>query len=79
MRDFLATIISLFVIFATVWGGIVILVLGVDALTSIGMPPGVLYFTAGAIFARLYKQIGTWFANYCDAVWEKLCNWIVWR
>jgi len=79
MRDLLATFLALAVIFTTVWGIITLFILGVEALADVGVPPGVLYFSAGAVTARLYKEIGRWFANYCDIVWEKLCDWIVWR
>ncbi len=79
MRDFLATVLSLAVIFATVWGSIAVFIWCVNQLAAMGIPPGILYFSAGIVFAFSYKKIGRWFMNYCDSVWEKICEWIVWR
>ena len=79
MKDFLATILALLIIMGTVWGSIFLFISGVNFLSSMGIPQGLLYFSAGIVFAFTYKKIGRWFANYCDTVWETLCNWIVWR
>ncbi len=79
MRDFIATVLSLAIIFATVWGAIAGFVWCVNQLSAVGVPAGILYFSAGIAFAFSYKNIGKWFANYCDAVWEKIAEWIVWR
>jgi len=79
MRDFLATVLSLAIIFATVWGSIAAFIWCVNRLADMGIPVGILYFSAGIVFAFSYKKIGRLFADYCDSVWEKICEWIVWR
>ena len=78
MRDFFATVLALAIIVATVWGALALLVLGVNAVSSLGVPRGLLYFSAGICFAASYKGIGRWFADYCDAVWSKISGWVVW-
>jgi|TARA_B110000196_G_C21060848_1_gene622322 hypothetical protein len=79
MKDFFATMLALAIIFGTVWGIIVLFAMSVNFLVSIGIPSGMLYFSTGIIFAGMYKRIGKWFGNYCNTVWEKLYQWIVWR
>jgi len=79
MREFLATMLSLAIIFGTVWGIILLFILAVDALSSVGIPAGLLYFSAGIAFATSYKRIGGWFMDYCDTVWSKIHEWVVWR
>ena len=79
MRDFLATIIALIIIFATIWGLVAALVMSVNFLSSIGIPSGMLYFSGGIAFSCIYKKMGRWFANYCDVVWQKIQEWVVWR
>ncbi len=78
MREFFATVLSLAIIVCTVWGIFGLLVFGVDLLSSIGIPRGLLYFVAGICFAASYTRIGRWFANFCDGVWERMQRWIVW-
>tara|TARA_Y100001970_G_C14253747_1_gene873623 strand:- start:4982 stop:5221 length:240 start_codon:yes stop_codon:yes gene_type:complete len=79
MKEFLSTMLSLAIIFGTVWGIILLFILSVDALSSVGIPTGLLYFGSGIAFATSYKRIGGWFMNYCDAVWSKIHDWVVWR
>ena len=79
MRDFLATVIALAIIIATVWGALALLVLGVNAASGLGIPRGLLYFSAGICFAVSYKSVGRWFADYCDTVWSKISSWVIWR
>ena len=79
MRDFLATILAIVTIFGTVWGVVALFVMAINFLVSAGIPSGALYFSAGIIFAGMYKRAGKWFTDYCNTVWEKLYEWIAWR
>jgi hypothetical protein len=79
MRDFLATALALAIIIATVWGALALLIVGVNAASTLGVPRGLLYFSAGICFAASYKSVGRWFADYCGAVWSKISSWVVWR
>ncbi len=79
MRDFLATALSLAIILGTVWGIIITFIFSIDLISSIGIPQGILYFVSGITFAATYKRIGRAFSDYCDAVWGKIHNWVVWR
>jgi len=78
MRDGFATMLALAIIFGTVWGIIALFVMVVNFLTTAGIPSGLLYFSAGIIFASMYKRVGEWFIDYCNIVWEKLYKWMVW-
>jgi len=79
MRDFLATMLSLAIIFGTIWGVVLLFIFSIDFIASVGIPRELLYFTGGVAFAATYKKVGGWFMNYCNIVWEKLHDWIVWR
>ena len=79
MREFFATILALVIIVGTVWGAFAVLAWGVSFASSLGLPRGLLYFLAGICFAATYKKTGRWFANYCDAVWEKISSFLVWK
>jgi hypothetical protein len=79
VRDFFATILALVIIVCTIWGVIALLAAGVSVVSSLGIPQGLLYFCAGICFAVSYKNIGHWFADYCDTVWNKVSSWIVQR
>lgn len=78
MRDFLATIISLGILLATVWGIVILAAVIVDK-ASIFVPSGLLYFSAGVLFASCYKRAGEGFMSYCNVVWERVHDLVVWR
>ena len=78
MREFFATIFALVVIIGTLWAIFAILGLAVSFVSSWGLSPGLLYFLAGCAFGMGYRNIGKWFANYCDLVWSKISDWLMW-
>ncbi|HIE83826.1 MAG TPA: hypothetical protein EYQ00_08290 [Dehalococcoidia bacterium] len=79
MRDFFATMLALVIIVGTVWGVLALLSAAVNAVSFLGVPKGLLYFSAGLCFAVSYRNIGRWFADYCDTVWSKISAWIMFR
>ena len=72
MRDFFATMLALVIIVCTVWGILALLGVAVNAVSFLGVPKELLYFSAGLCFAASYRNIGRWFANYCDMIWNKI-------
>ena len=78
MRDFLATAISLGIILGSIWGSIIALTLVVDKLSEYA-PSGLLYFSAGVVFASYHKKAGPAFMEFCNVVWEKVHSLVAWR
>ena len=79
MRDVLATGLCLAIIGVTVWGAIALCALGVEKISALGIPPALLYFSAGIVTAIYYKKMGKAFIDFSSGVFERIYRWLVWK
>lgn len=72
MRDFLRTLLA----FLIVVSALVVAYFGVDLLgtliTGLGMPPSAVFFLMGVVAGGYAQKIGRLFADFIEAVWERL-------